>query len=213
MTDLTKNNPLADEADDLKMPTEIELLKERATAMGISFSNNIGVDSLKAKIKEKTDSINDTPAASATTTEAAAVQPNPLAHPVANTVPAGPMSLRAYLLSEATKLVRLRITNMDPKKADLPGEILTVANEYIGTIRKFVPYGEQTDNGFHVPHCLYDMLRNRVFLQIKTIKRPNGRTETKTQWVREFALEVLPELTEAELAQLATTQAARGQED
>lgn len=210
MTDVNANPLDSEQANDLVLPTEIEMLKQKATLMGITYSNNIGVDSLKAKIKEKEDALNG-PAPSLDKAEDAVAAPvNPMADPVHK---GKTPTLRAFLLAEQTKLVRLRITNMDPKKADLPGEILTVANEYIGTISKYVPFGEQTENGYHVPYCLYEMLKSRQFLQIKVIKRPGGRLETKTQWVREFALEVLPDLTKAEIARLAATQAARGDSD
>lgn len=211
MTDVTENPLDSEQANDLVLPTEIEMLKQKATLMGITYSNNIGVESLKAKIKEKEDALNAPAPSLDKPADVGGVAP---ANPIADPAHKGKTpTLRAYLLAEQTKLVRLRITNMDPKKADLPGEILTVANEYIGTISKYVPFGEQTENGYHVPYCLYEMLKSRQFLQIKVIKRPGGRLETKTQWVREFALEVLPDLTKAEIARLAATQAARGDVD
>ena len=207
-----------DEEDDLEMPSEIDMLKDRAKLMGIQFSNNIGVEALKAKIEEKRAA-----------TEAAAQpkqEPAPAATQTAaqtgfgagainaltgnETRPARPKSLRQYLRDEKMKLIRLRITNLDPKKKDLPGEIITVANEYIGTVRKFVPFGEVTDNGFHVPQCIYDLLKERTFVSIKTRKDQKGQTIVEHQNAREFALEILPQLTPEELAQLSAAQAAAG---
>ena len=117
------------------------------------------------------------------------------------------LELRKQIRDENLKLIRLRITNLDPKKKDLPGEIFTVANSFLGTVRKYVPFGEQTDNGYHVPYCIYKMMRNRKFLSIK-VKKLNGREHIEQQWVREFALDVLPPLTATEIAQLATAQQA-----
>jgi len=34
-------------------PTELQMLKQRATVMGITYSNNIGVEALRAKINAK----------------------------------------------------------------------------------------------------------------------------------------------------------------
>lgn len=119
-------------------------------------------------------------------------------------------TLRQHIQREKMKLVRLRITNMDPKKKDLPGEIITVANEYLGTVRKFVPFGEATDNGYHVPYCIYEVLRDRKFLNIRTRKGKNGTPVVESNYAKEFALEVLPSLTEAELQRLATAQIAAG---
>lgn len=121
------------------------------------------------------------------------------------------MTLRQQVIKEQTRLVRLRIANLDPKKNDLPGAIVTVANSYMGTIKKYVPFGEFTDEGYHVPYCIYRHLEEKKFLQITTVKdRKNGSIRTVTRWAKEFAIEVLPDLTPAELAKLAATQAASG---
>lgn len=210
MSDVNEN-PLETQDSDLKMPTELELMKQKATLMSITFSNNIGLEALKQKIKDKEDSVNSALTGVVTTPAVADAPVNPLADP---SVKVGRTpNLREYLHASQLKLVRLRITNMDPKKADLPGEILTFANDHLGTVARYIPFGEVTDNGWHVPYCIYEMLRTREFLQIRTVKRPGGRTEVKQQWVREFSLEVLPELNPSELARLAAVQAARGDLD
>lgn len=209
MTDLTKN-PLEEQEDDFKQPTELEVLKERAKLMGVPFSNNVGLETLRERIAAKQSEMDKPATEVATPTEDADVNALTGTAEAPAEVKKRTPSLRSVLLAEQTKLVRVRITNMDPKKKDLPGEIITVANDFIGTIRKYVPYGEQTDNGYHIPQCIYEFLKNREFLDIKVIKKNNGRLETKTRYVREFAIEVLPQLTDKELARLAATQAARG---
>lgn len=209
-----------DEEDDLKMPSEIDMLKERAKLMGITFSNNIGVDALKEKIaahraaaeaKANPASAQEQPKTGAQTTSQASNGDGSVNALTGNeTKPVRAKSLRQHLRDEKMKLIRVRITNLDPKKKDLPGEIITVANEYLGTVRKFVPFGEVTDNGFHVPQCIYDMLKERTFVSIKTRKDAKGQTIVEHQNAREFALEVLPQLTPEELAQLSAAQAAAG---
>ena len=192
---------LADESADLSIGdtvNELTLLKHKADLLGVSYSNNIGVETLRERIRAKQDELENGSASQA--------QANPLV--VETEAPVKRMSLRQMLYRDNMKLVRLRITNMDPKKKDLPGEILTVANEYIGTVRKFVPYGEQTENGYHVPYCLYKMMDARRFLNIRTRKAPSGRVIVEQNWAREFALEILPDLTEVELKRLAVAQAA-----
>lgn len=190
-----------------QQPSELDMLKSRAKLMGITFSNNIGLDALKAKIEEHKQ------ASEAKTQTQATAQTNeqqPEGQSENQKKKAKTFSLRAHLQKEKMKLVRLRITNLDPKKKDLPGEILTTGNEYLGTVRKFVPFGEATDNGYHVPYCLYEMMRDRKFLSIKTRKGPKGQTIVEQQMVREFALEILPPLTEAELARLSAAQLSAG---
>ena len=193
--------------DQAQQPSELDMLKSRAKLMGITFSNNIGLDALKTKIEEHKQ------ASEAKTQTQVPDQTNeqqPEVQTENQNKKAKTISLRSHLQKEKMKLVRLRITNLDPKKKDLPGEILTIGNEYLGTVRKFVPFGEATDNGYHVPYCLYEMMRDRKFLSIKTRKGPKGQTIVEQQMVREFALEILPPLTEAELARLSAAQLSAG---
>ena len=189
------------EVEETPMADELSVLKQRAKLMGINFSNNISAETLRAKIE-----------AHVTEREASSEeQLNPLAGDVAGAAPVSKMTLRQQLMEEQLRLVRVRITNLDPKKKDLPGEILTVGNEFIGTVRKFVPFGEVTDDGYHVPYVLYKLMENRRFLHIRTTKdKRTGKERIETQWAKEFALEVLPPLTEEELKRLANAQAAAG---
>lgn len=199
---------------------ELTMLKERARMMGIPFSNNISVETLKAKIEakmngepdplQKTDSLDD----GSTNAPVQQTQPQTTVQPLQD--PAASVqkveTLRQKLVRENMKLVRLRIVNLDPKKKDLPGEIFTVANEYLGTVKKYVPFGEVTEDGYHVPYCIYKMMKARKFLNIRTYKdrKNNNQIRVEQNWAPEFALEVLPPLTKDELARLATAQAAAG---
>lgn len=190
-------NPLAATDSAPETPSELQVLKMRADQLGVPYSNNIGVETLRQRVADAMEGKKPEQAKST----------NPLGEDVPEVET--PMQLRARLMAEQLKLVRLRITNMDPKKKDLPGEILTVANEYIGTVRKYIPYGEQTDNGYHVPYCLYTLLESRRFQHIRVTKK-NGREHVETSWAKEFSLEILPPLTADELAKLAASQAAAG---
>ena len=209
-----------EQSDDLQMPTELELLKQRATLMGIAFSNNIGEETLRQRIADKQAEL-DAAASGAENTgeEGDTVQQeqgevNALetgTSPKEEITTERPLTLREQIRLEQMRLVRVRITCLDPKKKDLPGEILTVAIEYLGTVRKFIPFGEVTDDGYHIPYCLYKMLDARKFLNIRTFKdRRTGTVRVESGYVKEFALEVLDPLTPAELAKLATAQKAAG---
>lgn len=190
-----------------QQPDEKAMLKQRARMMGISFSNNISVEALRAKIAAKMEGRSDED-------EDQQEQPPapPQLHDPSEPAPTRPLTLREKLVKENMKLVRLRIVNLDPKKKDLPGEIFTVANEYLGTVRKFVPYGEKTDEGYHVPYCIYKMMKARKFLNIRTYKDRQNQNQIKIEqnWANEFALEVLPPLTREELARLGAAQLAAG---
>lgn len=188
---------------------ELASLKERAKKMGITHSGNIGVDALKAKIQAKMDGEKEAPASDENEDDDDSEELNPLAGDVAGEKPAAKLTLREQIRRDALKMVRVRITNMDPKKANVPGEIFTVGNRYVGTVKKFIPFGETTEDGYHIPHILYENLRDRKFLHIRVIRDKNTKQErVETSWQREFSLEVLPQLTPKELAQLANAQMA-----
>lgn len=222
-------NPLEgdQDQDEIKVD-ELAILKQRAKLLGVTFSNNIGVDALREKIEAK---MNEDAAAAQTKSETSL--PTPPADPVeqgedgevpaptqATTpqVTAAPvvkekkLTLRNMMIRDNMKLVRIRLTCLDPKKKEWPGEILTVANEHLGTVSKYIPFGEATDNGYHVPYCIYKMLKNRKFLSIRTYKdRSNGnQIKVEQRWANEFAIEVLDPLTPDELAKLAAAQTAAG---
>ncbi len=197
VVDETQGN---DTVNDIAMPDELTVLKQRATLMNIQFSNNIGVDALRKKIEDAQSKDEVEPEVEVATV-------NPLGDTPA---PVKKMTLGQKIRMEQTRLVRVRIQNLDPKKKDLPGEVITVANEYMGTIRKFVPYGEATDGGYHIPYCIYEFLKNRKFQNIRVLKGKGGQPRIEQGWVREFSIEVLPALTQEELNQLAQAQIAAG---
>lgn len=193
---------------DAQAVDELTFLKERAKVMGIPFSNNISLETLRKRVNDKMEGKEEAPEVNALTGDpeiAQALNPKPL-NPKANAV-----ALRKLMHAKQMRLVRVRVTNMDPKKKDLPGEIWTVANEYLGTVRKFVPYGEQADDGFHIPYCLYRLLDSKRFLHIRDVKdRTTGTVRQDKVWAKEFSLDVLPALSQGELDQLAAAQAAAG---
>lgn len=180
-------------------PDELTLLKQRATALGVSFNPRIGLEALREKVRA---AIEDDAKPAAEEAAAATETLSPMKRQ---------MAIRQEMKREKTKLVRVRISCLNPAKAEWPGEIITVINKYMGSIKKFVPFGEQTDDGYHIPQVIYDELKARQFNQIKVRKdRTTGRDIITQRWVPEFNLEVLPPLTKEELAELATAQAAAG---
>ena len=120
-----ENDPTS---NDLPMPDELTLLKSRARMMGLVFSNNIGILALRAKIATKQAEVEEVEAETEAEEPEVLAVANPLTGQSAG---ARARTVRQIMQEEQMKLVRIRITNMDPKKKDLPGEILTVANEYL----------------------------------------------------------------------------------
>lgn len=164
---------------------ELALLKERADLMGIKYSNNISIETLKNKINEKLE-----------------------ASEIVKDEQSKKIDIRKKVRDEELKLIRIRLQVMNPAKLAWRGEIFTVANSIIGTVKKFVPYdAEFYTNGYHVPNCIYKMLKEKEYLHISTSNQ-NGKQQVTTQFVPEFSITVLPPLTKEELEQLAIEQAA-----
>lgn len=90
---------------------ELEVLKERATQLGISFHPAIGLEKLKEKVNAVLEA--DEP-------EAEAGEPTPF--------------------QKAAKLKRIRVTCMNPKKRMLKGDIFTCGNRVAGSFKKYVPF-------------------------------------------------------------------------
>lgn len=120
---------------------------------------------------------------------------------------------RAIVRAKALRLVRCRITNLDPADAAVPGALITCYNKYTGKVSKLVPFGDENEHGYHLPKILVDELKSRTFNMRKEKKRAGssfGVKEYSTVQVRKFAIEELPPLTQEELDNLANDQKARG---
>jgi hypothetical protein len=194
-SDQERNAQLALEAE----KEERAVLMNRARMMGLTISNNIGIEKLRERIANAIEGKADTPEV---TPPALMVDPREIVGKKQN--------FREKMRREQLKLIRCHIVNLDPKKKDLHGEIFTTGNRVLGTVRKFVPYGEVTENGYHLPYIIYKMLKAKKFLNIRTRRGPKGEPLVETNWAQEFAITVLPPLTKAELHDLAVAQAAAG---
>lgn len=178
--------------------SELAQLRELADSLGITYTARTSIDTLQRKIKE--------------VTEPAEVDTVSVDEVLNAEVPLKRKSLRQHLYDTEMALVRVRVTCLDPKKKDLRGEFITVCNNHLGTVRKYVPFGESEDDGWHIPKCIYTVLKESVFLSIRTVKdKKTGREELVSSYVPQYVIEVLPPLTKKELNDLATAQAAAGE--
>jgi hypothetical protein len=179
---------MSTDTDEILTQDELTTLKARADLLGISYHPSIGLEKLREKIN------------ASTTDEVAQT----------NAVEAGPQEenvnqKRARLKKEALELVRIRVTCMNPAKAEWEGEIFTVGNSGIGSVTKYVPFN--ADNGWHVPRIIYTQLAERQCQIFTTVTDSRGNKSRKGKLIREFAIEVLPPLTPEELRDLAQRQA------
>ena len=167
---------------------DLTALKEKATLMGIKFHPASGAKSIQEKIDAKLNSNDEEQTPVVKTAPVAETQQQ--------------MSVR--IKKEATALIRCRITCMNPNKTEWDGEIFCVGNSVIPTIKKMVPFNQD----FHVPRMMLDMIQDKkcqVFVtEIDPVTR---KRSTKGKLIPEFAIDVLPPLTEKELTKLAQRQA------
>ena len=112
---------------------------------------------------------------------------------------------RARLFKESSKLIRVRITNMNPNKKEWEGDIYTVSNSLVGTFKKYIPY--DNEEGWHVPQIIVNHLKERQCQVFYTVKNNKGAKIRKGKLIRELAIEILPDLSVDELQSLAQRQA------
>lgn len=166
---------------------ELEVLKARADKLGIKYHPSISLAKLKEKVSEGL--ADDTPE------EVVTVKPSKETD----------VQLKARKRREANALIRIRVSCMNPNKKEWDGEIITTGNTNTGTIKKFVPFN--SDEGYHVPHMIYEQLLQRQCQVFVTVKDNRGNKVRKGKLIKEFAVEVLTPLTEKELKELAQRQA------
>ena len=194
---LNQDNQELDEAAQLAA-AELENLKVRAEKLGVKFHPSISADKLREKIK-----------AAQAEGEGSVVE-QPEVKSATSTVEESPAAKKLRLKREGLKLMRVRITCMNPTKKEWEGEIFTVSNNAVGTVKRYVPYN--AEDGWHVEQILLNQLRERQCQIFTTEKDSRGNKIRKGKLIREFAIEVLDPLTEEELHDLAQRQAmAKGQ--
>lgn len=168
--------------------TELELLKERADKLGVPYSNNIGVDTLRERVASAMEQPSEGTSSNSPTENSKQAVGRKSANEIRK-------EKRKYQM----ELVRVICSNMDPSKGDLQGGIYSVSNDLVGTVEKFIPYTTD-DRGYHIPRILLNSLKRRRFRQSNVIKDPvTGKERIVTKHIREFNFVELPPLTQAEL--------------
>lgn len=175
--------------EELKAPDELTALKERADLLGISYHPSIGIEKLREKINAKL-------------AENEAKEPEVKAIPATEETAA---ARKLRLQREAMALVRVRVTCMNPAKKEWEGELITVGNSNIRTITKYVPFN--ADEGWHIPRIMLNQLQERMCQVFYTTKDDRGNNVRRGKLIKEFAIEILPPLTQEELKDLAQRQA------
>jgi len=164
--------------------TELDLLKEQADAMDVDYHPSIGMAKLQAKVNESLGIVEEVaPEAKAAIVETKAAR-------------------KKRVKDEATKLIRCRVTCMDPQFKDYQGQIFSVGNRTVGTLRKFVMFGVD----YHVPQMMLNMIQRKQFQSFSNGKDSRGRPQKLTSKQKTYAVEILEPLTEQELKDLSQRQ-------
>lgn len=158
---------------------ELTLLKERADLMGIKYHPSIGLDKLKEKVNE-------------------VLIPKEKETPVETDA-----QKKMRKIHEANRLVRVRVTCMDPNRKGWKGDFFTVMSPVLGTIKKFVPF----NTIWHVPVVLLKQIKRKKRQEFYEVASKFGLKVKRARMVPMYAVEELPGLTKDELEELARQQA------
>lgn len=169
---------------------ELQTLKARADTLGVSYHPSIGVDALKKKVNDKLTS---------TESEDVPADDEPEAKPATKETE---NQFRLRKRKEAEELIRIQVTCMNPNKREWEGEMFTVGNSIIGTLKKMVPF----DVEWHVPRAIFNAIKERQTQIFVTRRDERGRQIREGKLIREFSVAELPPLTEKELKELGQRQ-------
>ncbi len=208
-------------AETISNITAIEEARKAATELGVKFSGNTGLETLKTKLIEVLSVMESSPASidfggDGEEEIQVAKAPVKTKEPTVSdllkmdpTLEKNPNVRRQIIRAQALRMVRCKISNLDPNDSMLSGAIISVQTKYTGKVAKYVPFGEESDNGYHIPQIIYDFLKTQKFALRK--EKKGGRFGVKTyttSMVNKFAIEILPPLTRKEIQELAAHQRA-----
>ena len=160
--------------------TELQLLKEKADALGVEYKANVSAKTISKLIKEFEEQEEQEDGL----TENERIQKT---------------------MEEATKLVRVIITPMDSSKRDYQGDVFSAGNAVVPTMTKYIPFGVE----WHVPLIILNTIREKVINRFIAKKDERGREYREYQETRAYSIQVLPPLTKEELEELAKSQEMR----
>lgn len=186
---------MSDTENSVLSQDELVTLKSRADLLGLTYHPSIGLEKLREKVNATLVTTPGDAAPGGSDTVSVAAEPET------------PNAKRLRLKRDATKLIRVRVTCMNPIKKEWEGEIFTTGNSGVGSITKYVPFNADED-GWHVPNMILQMLQERMCQIFTTVTDGRGNKVRRGKMIREFVIEILPALTQPELNELAARQAA-----
>lgn len=208
---------------------DLEEVRAAATEFGIKFSGNSGIASLKSKIVDFLEPANqDAPDVDDSANrdlddepiQVAKIKPKATELSDHDLIAMDPTKIedvqlrRRAVRARALRMLRVKINNLDPQDAPLNGGIITVSNKYTGKVSKYIPYGEESQNGYYVPKIILDHMAQMQFAFRKEKKGNRfGVKQYQTVMTKKFNIEYLDHLTSGQLTELAAQQRAAGSID
>ena len=196
MTDQIEESTVPSDVEpEATLPSQLEKLKARAKTLGIKHHPSIGEEKLRAKINARMD---DKPEPIDSSVYVAAA-------PVGLPKPETRAQRTQRQRKEASRLIRVRISCMNPNKKEWEGEIFTVSNSVVGTFKKYVPFN--TEEGWHVPQMILNMIQERKCQVFFTVKGQRGNKVRQGKLIKEFSGDILEPLNQKQREDLAKPQA------
>lgn len=182
-----------EEGDGFVEPSRIELLKRKATHLGISFKDNISETTLAKRIEDHlAKESNEVEADEEDTAEASAKEDK--------------VNKAVDERKRSQRLHRVVVRPIDPRRTQLNGELVMAGNSALGMTGKFIPFNAEA--GFHVPEILLNALKDRTFTEFYTVEDKHGNEETRSRQRKAFLIEYLEPLSQKQIDEIAARQRA-----
>ena len=204
------SNDAQDRDPEILAEDELTALKNRADMIGLSYHPKIGLEKLRAKVngqlaKNEAELREDIkPQVMQDQNAPVITQTNLYGSPDTPVRKRETVAMRKIRLrKKASRLIRFRLTCMNPAKKDWPGETFTASNCTIGTFKRHIPFNA---DAWHAEEIILNMIQEREYLSFFTVKDKKGREMKRHKMVKEFAIEMLPALTQKEIDLIAASQ-------
>ena len=203
---------------------EIVLIKQRLDLMGIKYHHKAGLEKLKGLLNDALKGEKEVDPENQEFSEEEIVQlEKQVSAPKEDTpevkellalgkikrVSNKPVAKRqrdAERRKESMKLIRIRLTALDPSLKEHTGHLACVSNR-ITNVRKFIPF----DVPWMVPKIIVDHLKERVYNTFKEISVKDGFNK-KVLVKPQFGIEYMEDMTIQELKDIKNAQLARSEQ-
>ena len=163
---------------------DLETIRAKATELGVKWHPAQKAETIQYNIDQFLE----------------ANAPTIIQPPVKDETPAEAMKRQ---LQEATALIPITVTSMDPADANLNAVIISVGNRRLGQISKAIPFGYK----WYMPRILVEEMENQMFCRTSMVPVPGGLERANTQWMKKYAIQYHAMPTPKELEELAKAQA------